>query len=233
MRLIRYFLKVSSFTLSCWWLSRCVVVKNGRKSSTTSEGVTIFAPIIFTAPGWSPNRTSCAYNFYVSLVPGAYFRLRSDTLERIDLVGSGMWISFDPVAWCRKLKLFRCQGRGRGQRCGNGVRPWYPGTHDDWLESWRVLLLYISMFPVHYCGTIFLWNVSSRWLRCWISTRQTYGEVEKFGGREDDRVNVDRSITLHHCRCGFRIKYNNIVARFRGLACSALLASLLAPFFLV
>jgi hypothetical protein len=70
-----------------------------------------------------------AYNFGISRrVSQECFRLRSDTLETIDIVGSGKGVYFDSVA-CPKLKLFRCQGRGRGY--GNGVRPWYPGTHDD------------------------------------------------------------------------------------------------------
>jgi hypothetical protein len=70
----------------------------------------------------------CAYNYGSRFVPRECFRLRSDTLETIDLLGSGKSVFFDSVA-CPKLKLFRCQGRGRGY--GNGVRPWYPGTPDD------------------------------------------------------------------------------------------------------
>jgi hypothetical protein len=61
-----------------------------------------------------------------SLVPWECFRLRSDTLETVDLVDSGKLIFFESVA-CPKLKLFRCRGRG----CRNGVSPWYPGTHGD------------------------------------------------------------------------------------------------------
>jgi hypothetical protein len=56
----------------------------------------------------------------------SFFKLQSDTLEKLDVRIGGNCMFFDSIV-CPKLKLFRCRGGG----CGNGVRPWHPATHYD------------------------------------------------------------------------------------------------------
>jgi hypothetical protein len=75
-----------------------------------------------------PNLKDLKVIVWATLLDISCFRLRSETLETIDLLDSGKGVFLDSVA-CPKLKLIRCRGLGTDR--GNGVRPWDPGTHVD------------------------------------------------------------------------------------------------------
>jgi hypothetical protein len=136
----------------------------------------------------------CAHNFGFSL-PLAYFRLRSDTLETVNVIDSGKrLVFFDSVA-CPKLKLFRCRGRGGGY--GNGVRPWDPGTHGDSRDG--EFFGYTSQ-----CSRYTIAEQSFYGMQvpddCVVEFQHdtNIGEVEKFWGKvwsRGRRVDMDRTIT--------------------------------------